>query len=257
MPSSTYVGRGASNATVTVNATDGRVVDFALHGESRPDDHAWSSDFKQHKCDDTISGFEINITTSHGILFLTALLGAADLDEVQGTNLDYLYMGTALFQSFAGNDVSFATGGYTFQSPGEKLAGDLDGPANKSSRPSKTFRLDPSTRVRPGWFNDKNGTMRWGIEVVGGEPEVTTLLNGDNTAQLRKDNPIGVIGTTSSSASRQRPEDASSARSVESQSGVSPLCKPGQIRHRGRTAGQQGVEADESRSLMPFGDWDV
>ncbi|TGJ84937.1 hypothetical protein E0Z10_g3841 [Xylaria hypoxylon] len=373
-----------ANATVTVNAADGRVVDFALHGEPRLDDHAWSNDFKQHQYDDVLSGFAINITTSHGVLFVTALLGAADLDEIKGTNLDYLYTKsesmndqtfnirqpglnvdlmtysmlslvnydhealldveilkrtaqktfTALFQNFASNNVSFATGGYVFQSPGEKLPDDLDGPANKSSeayvapvnetvtmhisrsvellkisKPAawicllilaylilvgvaltiasrryptvllrrinsiadvavlmagshrllklarekavKDFRLDPSTRVRLGWFNDKNGTMRWGIEVVGEEPEVTTVLDGETT-QLRKDNSIGVMGTTSSSVSQNQPEDVSLAPSVESQSGVFPLCKPGQIRHRGHTASQQGVDTHESRSMMPI-----
>ncbi|KAI3342654.1 hypothetical protein F4824DRAFT_115259 [Ustulina deusta] len=374
-----------ANATVTVDAADGRVVDFALHGEPRPDGHAWSNDFKQHKYNETVSGFAINITTSHGILFLTALLGAADLEEVQGTNLHYLYTAsesiddqtfnirqpglnvdlmtysmlslvnydhealldleilkrtaqqtfTALFQNFASNNVSFTTGGYVFQSPGEKLPDDLDGPANKSSeayvapvngtvathisrsvellkiskpaawicllilaylilvgvtltiasrryptvllrrinsiaeiavlmagshrllklareKAAKDFRLDPSTRVRLGWFNDKNGTIRWGIEVAGEGPEVTTLLN-DDTTQLKKDNSIGAMDTTPSSASRHQPEDAYLAPSIESQSGVSPLCKPGQVRHRGRTADQQGVEAHELPFLMPVG----
>ncbi|KAI1149194.1 hypothetical protein F4825DRAFT_453736 [Nemania diffusa] len=80
-----------ANATVTVDAADGRVIDYALHGEPQPDDYAWSADFEQHQYNSTADGFAINITTSPGILFLTALLGAADLNEVQGTDLDYLY----------------------------------------------------------------------------------------------------------------------------------------------------------------------
>ncbi|KAJ2985066.1 hypothetical protein NUW58_g5732 [Xylaria curta] len=175
-----------ANATVTVNGADGRVVDFTLRGEPRPDDHAWSNDFKQHQYDPRKSPFAINITTSYGILFLTGLLGAADLDAVQGTNLDYLFTYseklddqtfnirekglnvdlmtysmlslvnydhealldletlkrtaqqtfTALFQGFASNNVSFASGGYVFQSPWEKLPDDLDGPVNKRSEAS-------------------------------------------------------------------------------------------------------------------------
>ncbi|KAI0199994.1 hypothetical protein F4808DRAFT_471185 [Astrocystis sublimbata] len=289
-----------ADATVTVNAADGNVLGFTLRGEPRPDDYAWSDDFKQHKYDDSVGGFKINITTSHGVLFLTALLGAADLDEVVGTNLNYLFTEsesiedqtfnirqpglnadlmtysmlslvdydhealldldtltstaqqtfTALFQHFASNNVSFTSGGYVFQPPGEKLPSDLDGPVTKSPRaddaallyetvvmnlsrsvellkiskpaayiclsilvyliiagvtltivsrgyPSVLRRrinsiadvavlmagsqrllglarekainnltLDPGTRVRLGWFNNANGTRRWGIEVV-------------------------------------------------------------------------------------------
>ncbi|KAI1425350.1 hypothetical protein F5Y12DRAFT_714398 [Xylaria sp. FL1777] len=385
-----------ANATVTVDATDGNVVDFALHGEPQPDHSAWADDFKKHQYNDSVSGFAINITTSHGILFLTALLGAADLDEIQGTNLNYLFTKsesiedqtfnirqsglnvdlmtysmlslvnydhealldletlertaqqtfTALFQHFASNNVSFTTGGYVFQPPGEKLPNDLDGPVTKSSRADvmsvngtvtmhisrsvellkisklaawiclsilayliivgitltiasrryttlllrrvnsiadvavlmagsqrllklarekavNNFRLDPSTRVRLGWFNDENGTMRWGIEVVGEEQsEVANTPLNDDTSRLRNDNSVYAVATTSGSfASRSQLEAhvSSVTPSVGSQSRISLLREPDQvqIRHHGHiTAAQQSVEAlpdsdFESQFLMP------
>ncbi|KAJ8120144.1 hypothetical protein ONZ43_g3074 [Nemania bipapillata] len=76
-----------ANVTVTVDAEDGRVVDFELHGEPQPDEHAWSDDFVQHKFNQSETDFAINITTSHGILFITALLGAADLNEHRRSGL--------------------------------------------------------------------------------------------------------------------------------------------------------------------------
>ncbi|KAI1126904.1 hypothetical protein F5Y10DRAFT_202426 [Nemania abortiva] len=369
-----------ANVTVTVNAPDGRVIDFALHGEPQPDDSAWSDDFIQHQYNGSADGFAINITTSHGILFVTALLGAADQSEVVGTNLDYLYTYsesiddqtfnirqpgmnvdlitysmlslvnydhealldtdtlkrtaqktfTSLFQNFVSNNVSFSTGGYAFQPLGEKLPDDLDGPVNKRSeadvapvngtatmhisRPvellkiskpaawiclsilaylvlvgmaltiasrrypavllrrinsiadvavlmagshrllqlarekvAKNFRLDPNTRVRLGWFNDRNGTTRWGIEVVGDGPE-------DGGA--RKDNnSLGGIGAPYSSVPQYEPEGTPLAPSVEHQSGASALSKPGQVLHRSGTAGQEGVEAHELHFLTPVSSW--
>ncbi|KAI0096452.1 hypothetical protein GGR51DRAFT_567199 [Nemania sp. FL0031] len=368
------------DATVTVDAADGRVVNFTLNSEPRSDDNAWSNDFTQHQYDNRTDGFAINITTSHGILFITALLGAADLDEVQGTNLHYLYTAseniddqtfnirqsslnvdlmtysmlslvnydhealldletlkrtaqqtfTALFQNFASNNVSFATGGYVFQSPGEKLPDDLDGPVNKSlrayvARTSETatvqvsrsvellkisklaawiclsilaylilvgvtltiasrkyptillrrinsiadvavlmagshrllklardkavrgFKLDPSTKVRLGWFNDEKSTLRWGIEVVGEEYEVANTLNS-STRHLRKGNSNSTMGTAFSSASQyQLHEDPS----LEFQDGISLLREPGQIRHRGpAAASHQGIEVHGPHSFM-------
>ncbi|KAI0521002.1 hypothetical protein F5B22DRAFT_653424 [Xylaria bambusicola] len=385
-----------ADATVTVDGAGGNVVEFSLHAEPQPDLYAWSDDFKQHKYNNSLSGFEINITTSHGVLFVTALLGAADLDEIQGTNLNYLYTEsesiddqtfnirqpglnvdlmtysmlslvnydhealldldtlkytaqqtfTALFQHFASNNVSTATGGYVFQPPGERLPDDLDGPTTKSPRADEVpvsetvtmhisrsvellkiskpaawicllilaylivvgvtltiasqkyrtvllrrinsiadvavlmagshrllelarektidrFKLDSGTKVRLGWFNDKNGAMRWGIEVVGEEQsEVTNaLLNNNGTSHLQNDNPpYATVSSSGYFTSRsQTAVNESSATPFGSQSGVSLLREPGeaQIAHRENVpARKQNAEAFpiygfESQSLIP------
>ncbi|KAI0388910.1 hypothetical protein F5Y17DRAFT_451155 [Xylariaceae sp. FL0594] len=79
-----------ANASVTVSIPDGRVVDFTLRDEPQPDEHAWSDNFRVHRYSNSSeSGFNINITTSQGVLFVTGLLGAADLAAVVGTDLDY------------------------------------------------------------------------------------------------------------------------------------------------------------------------
>ncbi|KAI1206168.1 uncharacterized protein F4807DRAFT_453588 [Annulohypoxylon truncatum] len=79
------------NASVTVSTEDSHVISFDLLDEPQPDQYAWSDDFKQHKnydglcesagCDNLYS---VNITTSHGILFVTGLLGAADMSNFAG-----------------------------------------------------------------------------------------------------------------------------------------------------------------------------
>ncbi|OTA88589.1 hypothetical protein M434DRAFT_14935 [Hypoxylon sp. CO27-5] len=83
------------NASVTVSTDDSHVISFDLLGEPQPDPYAWSDDFKQHKpysgiCDapQCSNIYSINITTSHGVLLVTGLLGAADLDDFTGTNID-------------------------------------------------------------------------------------------------------------------------------------------------------------------------
>ncbi|KAI1360722.1 hypothetical protein F5Y08DRAFT_39755 [Xylaria arbuscula] len=337
-----------ADATVTVDASDGNVVDFVIRGEPQPDEYAWSEDFTKHKYNDS-SGFDINITTSHGILFVTALLGAADLDEVQGTDLNnritesesledqtfnirqpglnvdlmtYSMLSlvnydhealldletlqrtaqqtfTALFQNYASTNVSFGNGGYVFQPLEEKLPADLDGPVKRSSRAdtapangtvvmhiarpvellkiSKTaawiclsilaylivvgviltiaswryysslllrrinsiadvavlmagserllglaretavnkMKLDAGTRVRLGWFNDTNGTTRWGIEVVGEEQSGTKEIPLKTSVSHPKNNNLAYFmasaGTSFTSIS-QREVEASSSR---------------------------------------------
>ncbi|KAI0843591.1 hypothetical protein F5Y06DRAFT_7055 [Hypoxylon sp. FL0890] len=84
-----------ANASVTVSTDDSHVIDFNLIGEPQSDPYAWSDDFKQHKsyqglCEGPQCGnlYSINITTSHGILFVTGLLGAAELSDFVGTNID-------------------------------------------------------------------------------------------------------------------------------------------------------------------------
>ncbi|KAI0901387.1 hypothetical protein F4806DRAFT_492275 [Annulohypoxylon nitens] len=79
------------NASVTVSTEDSHVISFDLLDEPQSDQHAWSDDFKQHKnydglcesagCDNLYS---VNITTSYGILFMTGLLGAADMSNFMG-----------------------------------------------------------------------------------------------------------------------------------------------------------------------------
>ncbi|KAI1457939.1 hypothetical protein F4805DRAFT_457381 [Annulohypoxylon moriforme] len=79
------------NASVTVSTQDSHVISFDLLDEPQPDQYAWSDDFKQHKnyeglcesagCDNLYS---VNITTSHGVLFITGLLGAADMSNFVG-----------------------------------------------------------------------------------------------------------------------------------------------------------------------------
>ncbi|KAI1106361.1 hypothetical protein F4804DRAFT_330350 [Jackrogersella minutella] len=300
------------NASVTVSTEDSHVISFDLIDEPQPDPYAWTDDFKQHK---TYTGiceapqcsniYSINITTSHGILFITGLLGAADLDDFEGTDLQtyltaqseetddqtfnirqaglnvdlmtYSMLSlvnydhealldmntlqstaqktfTALFQNYASNNVSFETGGYVFQSPSEALPSDLDtivnytrraddaaAPASSTvtlhvSRPVELLQMskpaawicmlilgylivasviltvasrrytkmllrriesiadivvlmagsekllqlareksirdlkaDHSTKARLGWFTGADGTLRWGIELVGGD----------------------------------------------------------------------------------------
>ncbi|KAI1412285.1 hypothetical protein F5Y13DRAFT_163244 [Hypoxylon sp. FL1857] len=84
-----------ANASVTVSTDDSHVISFDLIDEPQSDPYAWSDDFKQHKsyeglCEGPQCGniYSINITTSHGILFVTGLLGAADLNDFVGTNID-------------------------------------------------------------------------------------------------------------------------------------------------------------------------
>lgn len=333
-----------ADATVTVDAANGKVVDFVLHGEPQLDDYAWSDDFIQHKYNRSAiktGDYSINITTSHGVLFLTALLGAADLDEVRGTDLNNIYTlwesledqtfnirqpglnvdlmtysmlslvnydhealldletltrtaqktFTALFQNYATTNISFAGGGYVFQPPGIKLPDDLDGPVTMSSRadaaPIKetvvmhiarpvellkiskpaawiclsilayliivgttltiaswgyssllprrinsiadiavlmagsqgllrlaretavnSSRFDANKMVRLGWFNDANGTRRWGIEVVEKkQSEMTKTLLKTKISHSGSDNSGYFMAPTPNSfASRPQPE---------------------------------------------------
>ncbi|KAI2467832.1 hypothetical protein F4781DRAFT_298912 [Annulohypoxylon bovei var. microspora] len=83
------------NASVTVSTEDSHVISFDLIDEPQPDQYAWSDDFKQHKnynglCESSGCNnlYSINITTSHGILFITGLLGAADLSDFEGTDIE-------------------------------------------------------------------------------------------------------------------------------------------------------------------------
>ncbi|KAI0192849.1 hypothetical protein F4808DRAFT_475445 [Astrocystis sublimbata] len=69
-----------ANASVTVDARNGRVEDM----------YAWTSDFLAYKQPGISETFtDVNMTTSHGILFILGLLGAADLENLIGaTRID-------------------------------------------------------------------------------------------------------------------------------------------------------------------------
>ncbi|KAI0437070.1 hypothetical protein F4803DRAFT_540245 [Xylaria telfairii] len=72
-------------ASVIVDATNGRVIDFKLLSQPQKDEFAWTDDFLAYKQPgywDTI--MNVNLTTSHGILFTLGLLGAADLQNLIG-----------------------------------------------------------------------------------------------------------------------------------------------------------------------------
>lgn len=81
----------SANASVTVEAPSGRVISFRVLDEPRPHAAAWSDSFAVHQYYPS-SDLEhnmyggANITVSYGVLFMTALLGAADLRnfEVNG-----------------------------------------------------------------------------------------------------------------------------------------------------------------------------
>lgn len=80
-----------ANASVTVEAASGRVIDLRILDEPQPDAAAWSDNFAVHQYYPS-SDFAhnmpgwANITVSYGVLFMTALLGAASIAnfEVNG-----------------------------------------------------------------------------------------------------------------------------------------------------------------------------
>ncbi|KAI0531905.1 hypothetical protein GGR58DRAFT_523857 [Xylaria digitata] len=74
-----------TNASVTVDATNGRVIKFELLGQLQKDEFAWNDDFLAYKQPSPWdSVFDVNMTTSHGILFILGILGAADLENLIG-----------------------------------------------------------------------------------------------------------------------------------------------------------------------------
>ncbi|KAI4864223.1 hypothetical protein F4820DRAFT_458947 [Hypoxylon rubiginosum] len=79
-----------ANASVTVNAADGRVLDFQILDTPRPDEFAWTDDFTIYQTEEASlnstspNHYDANLTTSHGVLFLLGLLGAADIDNFGG-----------------------------------------------------------------------------------------------------------------------------------------------------------------------------
>ncbi|KAI1121607.1 hypothetical protein F5Y10DRAFT_288276 [Nemania abortiva] len=74
-----------ANTSVTVDAINGRVIDFQLLSPPEKDRFAWTDDFEAYKNPSPPSTeFDVNMTTSHGILFILGLLGAADLENLIG-----------------------------------------------------------------------------------------------------------------------------------------------------------------------------
>ncbi|TGJ82410.1 hypothetical protein E0Z10_g6354 [Xylaria hypoxylon] len=74
-----------ADASVTVDATNGRVIDFKLLGQLQKDEFAWTDDFLAYRQPGPFDeGVDVNMTTSHGILFILGLLGAADLENLIG-----------------------------------------------------------------------------------------------------------------------------------------------------------------------------
>lgn len=80
-----------ANTSVTVEAPSGRVIDLRILDEPQPDTAAWSDNFAVHQYYPStdfahnMPGWA-NITVSYGVLFMTALLGAANIAnfEVNG-----------------------------------------------------------------------------------------------------------------------------------------------------------------------------
>ncbi|KAI1130831.1 hypothetical protein F5Y10DRAFT_288558 [Nemania abortiva] len=74
-----------ANARVTVDSRDGRVLSYKILETPRAFQDAWNSPWIQYKNNDTFGDIgdpnwpKVNITVSHGVLFVTGLLGAADV----------------------------------------------------------------------------------------------------------------------------------------------------------------------------------
>lgn len=74
----------SANASVTVEASSGRVISVRILDEPHPDAAAWSDNFAVHQyypssdLAHNMPGWA-NITVSYGVLFMTALLGAASI----------------------------------------------------------------------------------------------------------------------------------------------------------------------------------
>lgn len=94
----------SANASVTVEAPSGRVISFDILDEPHPDAAAWSDNFAVHQyypSSDLLHNMAggANITVSYGVLFMTALLGAANIrnfevngkSSVQGTFSEDLF----------------------------------------------------------------------------------------------------------------------------------------------------------------------
>ncbi|RYC64314.1 hypothetical protein CHU98_g1918 [Xylaria longipes] len=91
-----------TNTSVTVDATNGRVIDFKLLGPPQNDRFAWTDDFEAYKHPSPPANeYDVNMTTSHGILFILGLLGAADLENLVGATTLRGVPGGDSFYSFS------------------------------------------------------------------------------------------------------------------------------------------------------------
>lgn len=74
-----------ANASVVVRADTGQVLGYDILDAPQPDEYAWTSPFDAYVHANLSSGsrWEENVTVSHGVLFVTALLGAADLSMLE------------------------------------------------------------------------------------------------------------------------------------------------------------------------------
>ncbi|KAI0409293.1 hypothetical protein F4802DRAFT_243535 [Xylaria palmicola] len=91
-----------TDASVTVDATNGRVTDFKLLGQPQEDRFAWTDDFVAYRHGPPMaSEFDVNMTTSHGILFILGILGAADLENLIGATTLRGVPGGGSFYSFS------------------------------------------------------------------------------------------------------------------------------------------------------------
>ncbi|KAI1745585.1 hypothetical protein F4680DRAFT_455708 [Xylaria scruposa] len=193
-----------ADASVTVDAANGRVIDFKLLGQPQKDDFAWTDDFEAYRHGSPMaSEFDVNMTTSHGILFILGILGAADLENLVGAttlrsvpggdsfysfstaerleeqtfnirdpglNVDYMSYAmlslannshsalldgevlkktaqqtfSTFFQHFVNNKISMTSGGYLYQSLGEKLPADIGEPYFPTKPPTNGSANDDS-----------------------------------------------------------------------------------------------------------------
>ncbi|KAJ3574639.1 hypothetical protein NPX13_g4295 [Xylaria arbuscula] len=218
-----------ANASVTVDATNGRVLDFRLSSEPQGDEFAWTDDFLAYRTPDGYSYTEtdVNMTTSHGILFTLGLLGAADLENFigatfigdvpgseafaiseaerleeqtfnirqSGLNVDYMSYAmlslannnhsalldaevlrsaaqktfSTFFQHYVNNNVSLVSGGYVYQSSGERLPTDIGEPF-EGNFPNKT-----TTTTTAGSDANDNGTAKMVNSVVSRPMEILSM----------------------------------------------------------------------------------
>ncbi|TGJ83738.1 hypothetical protein E0Z10_g5028 [Xylaria hypoxylon] len=80
-----------ANSRVTVDSHDGRVLSYEILEEPRADQDAWNSPWIEYQKNLTFSDpnwYKVNITVSHGVLFVTGLLGAADMRNFGGLAVD-------------------------------------------------------------------------------------------------------------------------------------------------------------------------
>ncbi|KAI1362078.1 hypothetical protein F5Y08DRAFT_355579 [Xylaria arbuscula] len=210
-------------------ATNGRVLDFRLLSEPQGDEFAWTDDFLAYRTPDGYSYTEtdVNMTTSHGILFTLGLLGAADLENFigatfigdvpgseafaipeaerleeqtfnirqSGLNVDYMSYAmlslannnhsalldaevlrsaaqktfSTFFQHYVNNNVSLASGGYVYQSSGERLPTDIGEPFD-GNFPKKT-----TTTTTAGSDANGNGTAKMVNSVVSRPMEILSM----------------------------------------------------------------------------------